>query len=97
MSETLPLRFRRLDGDTLVFADEAGRFFLGSNAFLARLSENAWSKTDEDFLTEQGLVLDDAGLNETAFLATLSRRLKRPSPLNYVLLVPTLRCDLSCD
>jgi His-Xaa-Ser system radical SAM maturase HxsB len=42
-------------------------------------------------------MLDDAGLNETAFLSLLARRLGRPQSLNYILLVPTLRCDLTCD
>lgn len=96
MSEMLPLRFRRLDSDTLIFADEAGRFFTGNPDLAIRLVEGRLSERDKDYLKSRGMVIDCEDVNETAFLHTLARRMEPPAQLSYVILVPTLRCDLSC-
>jgi His-Xaa-Ser system radical SAM maturase HxsB len=96
MSEILPLRIRRLNADTFVFADEAGRFFMAGDDLAQRLVDGQLSQTDRDYLSRRGMVTECGDVNETAFLHTLARRLEPPSGLAYVILVPTLRCDLSC-
>lgn len=94
---TLPMRFRRLGEDQLLFAHEAGGHFLAGDAFLGRLATGALLPEDAEFLRARGFLLEPDGLAETAFLHKLAARLAPPSKLNYVLLVPTLRCDLSCS
>ena len=97
MSRAVPLRFRRLGEDRLLFADEAGRFFTAGEGLASRLADGALSGADTQFLSRRGFLLkEDDGLEETAFLHTLARRLEPPRPLSYLILVPTLRCDLSC-
>lgn len=98
MSTVFPLRFRRLPDDSLVFANEAGQFFKSNDAFLQRLSSNELSKSDNAFLADRAMASRaDGDLNETAFLHRLAGRLRKPTELSYLILVPTLRCDLACS
>lgn len=98
MSELFPLRFRRLDDENLIFANEAGGFFKAGNAFLERLGGELLNQKDQNYLDQQGMLSGNAGsLNETTFLHNLAGRLRAPSKLSYVILIPTLRCDLACS
>lgn len=97
MTAVLPLRFRRLSGGDLTFAHEAGGYFLANDQFLERLTSSQLSSRDEEYLDQRGMVLREEGdLSEIGFLHQLAQRSARPAPLSYVLLVPTLRCDLAC-
>ena len=98
MTEVFPLRFRRKSADKILFANEAGQSFLSDQGFLERLTSHAPSASDRDFLVSRGLARETPGdLNETAFLGRLAQRQRPPGKLSYVILVPTLRCDLSCS
>jgi len=98
MMEVFPLRFRRKSANDILFANEAGQSFLSDQGFLDRLTSHALSTPDRDFLVSRGLAHETPGdLNETAFLGRLARRQRPPGKLSYVILVPTLRCDLSCS
>jgi His-Xaa-Ser system radical SAM maturase HxsB len=98
MTQVFPLRFRRKSADDILFANEAGQSFLSDQGFLDRLASHALSTSDRDFLVSRGLASESANdLNEAAFLGRLARRLSPPRKLSYVILVPTLRCDLSCS
>lgn len=92
-----PLRFRRL-GDDLLFSDEAGGYFLGDEAFLERHARGRPSAGDLRFLSANGQTWAREGdLAWLGFAARWSRRLNRPRQLGYVILVPTLRCNLNCS
>lgn len=93
-----PLRFRETDG-AILFADEAGGWFRASPGFLSRYVEDQLTSGDREFLLENGHASGSHGdLNETSFLARWARRRTgRATQLNYLILVPTLRCDLACD
>lgn len=98
MSAIFPLRFRRLPDSSLIFANESGQFFKADDGFLQRLSENALDAPEIQFLDDKALSYRNSGdLNETAFLHRLAGRLRTPSELSYLILVPTLRCDLACS
>lgn len=98
MTTVLPLRFRRISETGLIFADESGQFFRANQAFLDRFDNNAPSETDLAFLRQMAMSYEHTdNLNETAFLHRLAGRLAEPSALSYVILVPTLRCNLSCS
>jgi His-Xaa-Ser system radical SAM maturase HxsB len=93
----LPLRTRPLEAEALCVSD-AGRFFAGSRAFLGRLAGDALSDGDRDFLAGEGHLIDNGDeLGEAAHAYGLAERLTRAGPLDYIILVPTLRCNLSCS
>jgi His-Xaa-Ser system radical SAM maturase HxsB len=93
----LPLRTRLLGEDALCVSD-AGRFFAGSSAVLGRLAGDRLSAGDRQFLAGEGhLVADGDMLGEAAHVYGLAERLTRAGPLDYLILVPTLRCNLSCS
>jgi len=98
LSTIFPLRFRRLKDSSLVFANEAGQFFKSNDEFLQRLSKEKLTAADHDFMSDRALCSHSTGdLNETAFLHRLAGRMRTPSELSYLILVPTLRCDLACS
>lgn len=98
MTTLFPLRFRRLKDNSLIFANEAGQFFQSDDKFLNRLSSRSLTKLDYQFLDNGAFSSAKAGdLNETAFLHQLAGRMQKPSELSYLILVPTLRCDLACS
>jgi His-Xaa-Ser system radical SAM maturase HxsB len=91
-----PLKFTRLASDYL-FADDAGGYFRGDRNFLERYAGGNLTASDTEFLHRNGYAFDEVG--DPAYLGFAYRwaqRLHRPQGLNYVILVPTLRCNLAC-
>jgi His-Xaa-Ser system radical SAM maturase HxsB len=83
-------------GDSLCVND-TGRFFAGSPAFLDRLADDALRPDDRRFLAAEGHAIDDDDeLALGAHTYGLAERLTRAGTLDYLILVPTLRCNLSC-
>ena len=93
-----PLKFRTLaDGQTL-FADDAGGFFLSDERFLDRYACGALRPEDEEFLARAGHAFEAEGdADWTSFAFRWARRQASVRPLSYAILVPTLRCNLTCD
>lgn len=92
-----PFRFREISGNLFV-SNEAGDY-----AFLATSAADRFFRGDlmdheRDVFRKLSIVINPG---EEWRLASLMRRLKRekPSPrqLTYLMVVPTLRCDLSCS
>ena len=97
MSEIWPLRFREI-GERLFFADDAGGYFLSDPAFLERYAMGLLDQTDRDFLAENGHAFErENDLASTAFGFRWAARQHVRRPLAYLILVPTLRCNLSCS
>ena len=94
-----PLRFHPFrQSRDLIFTSDAGDFFRAPPEFLERHSAGRPSEADEAFLTDMGLAFKDEGdLAFTGFAARWARRLHVPAAVSYVILVPTLRCDLDCS
>lgn len=91
-----PLKFARLDADYL-FADDAGGYFRADRRFLDRYARDNLSASDTAFLLRNGHAFES--VDDTTYLGFSYRwaqRLHRPQGLNYVILVPTLRCNLAC-
>lgn len=92
-----PLKFKPAGNDEFLFADDAGGFFKSDAAFLWRYADNRLDTDDYRFLDQNGhafMEVDD--LAYTGFAYRWANRLYTPSDLDYVILVPTLRCNLSC-
>lgn len=94
----LPLRVRPIAGGDVLFVADSGRFFAGSQPFLERLLDERTAPADISFLDGEGLayaVEDD--LSYLSHARGVAQRFAAPGQLDYLILVPTLRCNLSCS
>lgn len=92
-----PLKFGQLSNGTFLFTDDAGGYFQSDENFLGRYVGNRLNDHDHDYLAENGHSYDDVGDRPfTAFMYRWANRLYSPVDLDYLILVPTLRCNLSC-
>jgi sulfatase maturation enzyme AslB (radical SAM superfamily) len=92
-----PLKFRAQDDGGLFFTNDAGGFFVSDEAFLARYVTNSLTAADLSFLQTEGHAFEHAGdLAHTAFSHRWAARQNARRDLSYVILVPTLRCNLAC-
>lgn len=96
MMETVPLKFRS-HNQNILFGSDAGDFFLAGEPFLERVVTETMKDTDIDFLEGAGLRIDPDSFSETSYLRRLGARHTVRKMMNYVILVPTLRCDLACS
>ncbi len=93
-----PLQFRKQAEDKFLFSDDAGSFFRTDNAFLERYVFDKLVSNDFDFLQKNGhsyTTNDD--ISFLSFATRWIERINATKVLSYVILVPTLRCNLSCD
>lgn len=92
----LPLRVRPLD-DGVLFVGDTGRFFSADEAFLDRIIEERPHRSDLDFLERERHLVEPEGLGWISHAYDLAQRWARPGAPDYLILVPTLRCNLSCS
>lgn len=92
-----PLKFRSCSDGALLFADDAGGYFKADTAFLGRYAGGNLNPGDRRFLSENGHSFEEIDdLAYTGFAYRWANRLYAPTELDYVILVPTLRCNLAC-
>lgn len=92
-----PLKFRELNRGQLLFTDDAGGFFVGSHRFLERFANDDLSLADQLFLRNNGHAFAQEGDPDwMSFAYRWSRRQSMQQDLSYLILVPTLRCNLAC-
>ena len=90
------LRERTTRGGNCIYSGSTGRFFKASEDFKARLRSNHLTHQDTNWLEQEGhLAANDLGRHANAFAR--AQRRARPGPLQYLILIPTLRCNLSCS
>jgi His-Xaa-Ser system radical SAM maturase HxsB len=84
-------------GEALCVSD-SGQFFAGSVEFLGRLANETLSEEDWAHLKAEGVAVGQGDeLGAGAYAYGIVERLARAGPLDYLILVPTLRCNLSCS
>jgi His-Xaa-Ser system radical SAM maturase HxsB len=94
----MPLRAMPLRDGRALFVDDAGGFFAGGRAFVDRLSAGAFKPGDLRLLRSGGhLIENDDALGAAAHARGVATRLTRADGLDYLILVPTLRCNLACS
>jgi His-Xaa-Ser system radical SAM maturase HxsB len=94
----MPLRTRAVPGGPIIHVNDDGRFFASSEHFLERAAVGRLSKSDVSFLERRGhRIAEDDRFGMTSFQYRLAQRFDRAGPLDYLILVPTLRCNLSCS
>lgn len=94
----MPLRFRELAPGDYLFADEAGQFFRSNEAFLNRYARDQLRPADHSFLRANGHAYsDEDDFYYMSYLRRWAARQTHAGGLSYLILVPTLRCDLKCS
>jgi len=84
-------------GEKALCVSDTGRFFATSPNFLDRLCGENLTSEDWDLLADQGCaILDGDALGAVSHIYGVAERLTRAGALDYLILVPTLRCNLSC-
>ncbi|WP_298820411.1 His-Xaa-Ser system radical SAM maturase HxsB [uncultured Roseibium sp.] len=93
-----PLKFREHYHGELLFTNDAGGFFKSDQRFLHRYVDGALRDEDFKFLRCHGHAYRDASdAAFDGFCGRWARRINPVSELSYFILIPTLRCNLSCD
>jgi His-Xaa-Ser system radical SAM maturase HxsB len=93
-----PLKFHKMTNERLLFSDDAGGFFVSSDSFLHRYASNLIREDDKSFLLENGHAFyTEYDLSYTSFSYRWTARQAAQKELNYLILVPTLRCNLTCS
>ena len=80
----------------ILLVDRAGRFLRGDTMLADRLHQAALEPDDLVRLRSHGL-RQESDLERLAFTYARERRRAAPGPLDYLILVPTLRCNLACS
>jgi His-Xaa-Ser system radical SAM maturase HxsB len=98
MSVPLPVRSRAITGQRVLHVSDSGEFFASGGDFLDRMLDDAATAVDRAFLLDHGHLADEgSSFQTTARLLNLAQRWSRTGELDYLILVPTLRCNLSCS
>lgn len=97
MNNVWPLKFRPVDASWLIFADDAGGFFQADTDFLDRYASDTLTARDRAFLFDNGHSFSsEHDLAHASFAYRWAKRQSIQKSLSYVILVPTLRCNLAC-
>ncbi|MEX5562595.1 His-Xaa-Ser system radical SAM maturase HxsB [Pseudophaeobacter sp. 1A16562] len=95
---TWPLKFRELSDRRVIMADDSGSYFIAHQDFVERYAVGQLSRADTAFLREKGHTFRTEGdLSHTAFMSRWAQRQYVGGGPAYVILIPTLRCDLKCS
>lgn len=94
----MPLRTRALGNGHVLHVNDDGRFFASDAAFVKRSLADALSASDRTFLDARNhSISEEDSFGLASFQYRLAQRLTKAGPLDYLILVPTLRCNLSCS
>lgn len=87
-----------MDERQSLLVNDAGRFVQCSEDLVQRLADNQLLAADIAALSEAGILVDGTdALGRVAYLRGLADRIVQPLSLDYLILVPTLRCNLACS
>lgn len=93
----LPLKFSELNEEDFIFCDDSGAYFVSTEAFLERYAEGFLQESDQQFLLDRGHAFRQEGdYRYFGYAARWARRQFKPGAMDYVIMVPTLRCNLAC-
>ncbi len=92
-----PWRAKNIDGQYVV-TNEAGDFFFSSELAYKKFSSGKFSKNNEEFLDRTGFRYQNKyDFFETSHQFKIQKNRYIPKKIGYLLIVPTLRCDLNCS
>jgi His-Xaa-Ser system radical SAM maturase HxsB len=93
----LPFRYRELSGQTLI-TSEGGDFGFFDSSIILSILENSLSTEEEEKLLSMRVIapsLDDWRVKSLS-LQTHQKYHDRQRSIRYLMVIPTLRCDLAC-
>ena len=94
----LPVKARPISPGRMLLVGDSGAFALGPRPIVERLGTDALTHEDRKSLAREGLlVAEEDALGQVAHGHALARRIGGAGALDYLILVPTLRCNLSCS
>lgn len=97
-ADALPMRARYIRGAGNLCVGDNGRFLMAPDALISRLARDEIRQGDLPPLRRAGLAIEpDDPLGHNAHIFNIAERLTQAGPLDYLILVPTLRCNLSCS
>jgi His-Xaa-Ser system radical SAM maturase HxsB len=93
-----PFRFRDLGDDASLIVNEVGDFKLFDSDIVSRLFDETLTEEDHSRLRDMHILLEDEKhWRLTALASRAQNRISKMSgKLSYMLIIPTLRCDLAC-
>jgi His-Xaa-Ser system radical SAM maturase HxsB len=92
------LRQRKIDHLGMIYASKSGRFYLESEPTKTASNVGSTAASNEEFLTKNGFLFNDKDrLEAISHSYQVRARDTLSTSLDYVILVPTLRCNLSCS
>lgn len=93
-----PIRLRAQREGAVLCTSDGGTFFRSSAAFARRFASDELTPADVKYLAQRGdLVEAGSGLAWESLAHSVARRMSLARTLDYLILVPTLRCNLKCD
>ncbi len=94
----LAVKARPLSGGGFLLVGDAGDFAAAARPLVERIATDSLTDQDRRSLADEGLFIpNDDVLGEVAYAHRLAGRIAETGPLDYLILVPTLRCNLSCS
>lgn len=96
MVTPMPMRVRALPSGRAVVVGDDGRFFEAGAGYVERLANASLTCRDTDFLVEEGFADDGNTFRRLVHDWRVAKRRAAPTTLDYLILVPTLRCNLAC-
>ena len=92
------VRSRVLAQDRVLHVSDEGAFFVSDANFVQRMGEGEPTLADVEMRSRLGHQYEgDDPFSRTVRLYNLAQRWEQPGDLDYLILVPTLRCNLSCS
>ena len=93
-----PFRFREV-ADGMLVTNEVGQFQFYEKDIISRFFQNSLSEPEVEAFKDQSILINET--EEWKYLSLLKQvrePLKKSSDkLSYLIVIPTLRCDLSCS
>jgi His-Xaa-Ser system radical SAM maturase HxsB len=87
-----------LQSGQALYVNDDGRFFVADDSFAGRCLDDGLSDGDQAFLEARNHRIEqDDAFGLSSFQYRVAQRLTRAGSLDYLILVPTLRCNLSCS
>lgn len=94
----LPIRSRATGGSEVLCVGDTGRFFKAPAEFTKRLAADEMHCEEARFLEAEGFAIPDGDvLGRYAHTYDMAQRIVAVGALDYLIFVPTLRCNLSCS
>jgi His-Xaa-Ser system radical SAM maturase HxsB len=98
MTRLLPLRYREMDEEVII-TSEGGDFGFFSSSIIPRVLEDNLNIEERDRLSSMRIIAPDETDWRVKSLALQAQRKysKKERSISYLMVVPTLRCNLACS